>query len=98
MESDDLMEMAIKACLRQKTKPIEPVELIDDFEIGAADVKIPRLKWAIWVALGEDIRKGIFRLVKKKEIIYTEDKKLILTEVHDALKRGSVLKPVQTYE
>lgn len=88
----DSMEMAIKACLKTKTHPIDPVDLIDDFEVGAAAIKERRLRSAIWKQLGEDIRGGILRLVRKREVVFTDDKKLVLAEIHEAIKRNAVMK------
>lgn len=85
------MEMAILACLRQKNHPLDPIDLIDDFEIGAKDVKEKRLRRAIWKELGEEIRQGLCRLFEQKKVVFTEDGKLVLTEVYEAVKRGTVL-------
>ena len=93
--SDETFEMAIKSSLRQKNSPILPSDLIDDFELGAADVKHPRLRKAIWQVLGSDIRAGLVRLIQRKEIILQDDGRIVLTEVYEQIKRGTILKPVK---
>lgn len=89
--SQELVETAVKNCLRATHHPIAPIDLIDFFEIGAAEVKTPKLRKIIWDAVGGNIRKAIISLVEKEEVVIMDDLRIALKEDVKNLERTLVL-------
>ena len=66
--------------LKEEKKPMNPVDFINHFEIGAADVETKKLREIIWKAVGTPIKLAIMDLIMEGSIEKTDEGLIKLVE------------------